>query len=250
MLVTRDAPSTVNGTPPSRSAAASWPSRNGLPPVAARHARAKHPVGSVADDRRNAATPWSLSGASSSTSSAGSERANAKGPSAGARSSTRAAATSASGSDSTRRTRNPKKRSDGSSAHCRSSSTINVGRSAVRFATSQKRPWSVPNGAAGSSVAASSTTARRAKPRHLATARGRAGPPRAPVAASTAAPHRADIRARAQSHEHARQASQPLVPAAGPQRATPSCRSPPHPRTTARRPRSARASWGHGVRLF
>ena len=122
---TSSASSAVPVRPWSAAARASWPSRNGLPPVASRAASANAAVGRAAERARRAARrpPRRRAGAARST--------RADGPAASAPSSSasppgrsaRVAATSSTGTPSRRRPRNSRKRSDARSAQCRSSTT-------------------------------------------------------------------------------------------------------------------------------
>ena len=120
---TRPALVGVNGTSRSTSACTSWSSRNGLPPVACdRRRRTPRPRRRRCRKRRNDATASGDSGRSESRSAAGSS----------ARSSpacvpVRRVTSTTARSASTRRARNPRKRSDGSSAHCASSATSSSG---------------------------------------------------------------------------------------------------------------------------
>ena len=113
----------------SEAVRASSRSSSGLPPVAVRQAAANAASGGVpsAFAMSSAAAPVE-SGASTSV---------VPSPWSSPPSRGRVPATTATGNPSSRRARKARKRSEGTSAHCRSSTTSRIGSSSARFAHSQ-----------------------------------------------------------------------------------------------------------------
>ena len=150
---TRRASAAVGSTPSSCSASTSSRTRKGTPPVVRWQAAAKTGAGTrprPSSIRR--ATALADSGAGRTTRASGSASRSPSSGAAAPSASGRVATTSASDSSSRRGSRKARKRREGASAQCASSTVTTSGRSPARFAHSQYRPWSTVKDASGAAT--------------------------------------------------------------------------------------------------
>ena len=140
----------MGSTRSSRSAATSSRIRNGVPPVAWRHASTNAGSGRRPSPASTKSPIAALvSGANRSTSAAGSVVSVASNPASAPDSRGLAPSSTVTPSPSSRGSRNVRNRNDGESAQCASSTAMHTGPAAARLAHNQYSPCSTANGGSG-----------------------------------------------------------------------------------------------------
>ena len=128
----------LGATPSARSAPTSSRIRNGVPPVACRHASTNPGSGDAPNPSvTNCATAVRVNGARWSTSAEGSVASAASSPASAPASRGRVAAITAIDSPSSLVSRNERNRKEGESAHCASSRAMHTGSEELTLAHSQ-----------------------------------------------------------------------------------------------------------------